>query len=370
MTNKLNEKRSNKIIIAALVVTLIAAVIGLTVGMVCALMARSKRTEEPRIADFLLVDSAYGLMRSTSALRLCTEPETADEMAGFALVYAVRAETALECEGRDWRSVGEREAFLNDAAALLAESDSMKAVKKSADLYKFSAQFYSTATSGEEFAYNGELVDTDAPPEYVSPDDGSVKSAEEFVKKALKVEHCSYIGGFGDSLEFDIEDNGVSGYARVENGLISEFSFARSRSDATVDEESAKKIALAAAHTCGYDGLEVYSVEGGEPWTVKMCHKEKGAMCRDECASAVVEGNTAVAFSAGKCGNTHGALPKVKVSETEAHKAAPDADGEGMLVTTNDGTRDRVCYEYKYTLEDGVHFVYICAENGKQMRVK
>ena len=100
-----------------------------------------------------------------------------------------------------------------------------------------------------------------------------------------------------------------------------------------------------------------------------LCKTIDGAMCRDECASVAISGGEAVAFTAGCCGGDH-TVPKAKVDEAKARRAAPDAAGEGVLVSRVYGGRERVCYEYRYELDDGVHYVYVCAENGKQMQVK
>ena len=40
-----------------------------------------------------------------------------------------------------------------------------------------------------------------------------------------------------------------------------------------------------------------------------------------------------------------------------------------MVVRKMNG-KERICYEYRYELEDGVHYVYVCAENGKQIDIK
>lgn len=77
-----------------------------------------------------------------------------------------------------------------------------------------------------------------------------------------------------------------------------------------------------------------------------------------------------MAFNAGSCTKEH-SVPTVKVAERDARKSAPDgAVATGKLVTRTVKGVERVCYEYVYELDDGVHYVYVCAENGKQLQVK
>ena len=84
----------------------------------------------------------------------------------------------------------------------------------------------------------------------------------------------------------------------------------------------------------------------------------------------IVSSGRAVAFSAGKSDCKHD-VPSVKVTEERARVSAPEgARATGVLVTRKVNGKERVCYEYVYDLEDGVHYVYVCAENGKQMQVK
>ena len=118
MTNNLNEKRSYAVIIAAVVSAMIVMVSGLATGLVYAVRERRQAPPDDSrlIAGYLLTDAAYSLRNSMSALRLCNEPEPAEEINRTALVHAVRAETALECHDDDWAGNRSKEQFLNDVA--------------------------------------------------------------------------------------------------------------------------------------------------------------------------------------------------------------------------------------------------------------
>ena len=168
-----------------------------------------------------------------------------------------------------------------------------------------------------------------------------------------------------------MERGGKSGYGIVEGERIVEFSFVHSGGDGDApSEQEVKRIASECASACGYDGLDVFNVNVKNDFAlVMLCRTIDGAMCRDECASVAVVGGDAVAFTAGKCGGDH-TVPKAKVGEAKARKSAPNAAGEGVLVSRVYGGKERVCYEYRYELDDGVHYVYVCAESGKQMQVK
>ncbi len=102
-----------------------------------------------------------------------------------------------------------------------------------------------------------------------------------------------------------------------------------------------------------------------------LCKHYGDALACDDFATVVVHLDTVVAFTAGGCGHEHKDIPPVEKSETEARKAVKDTQGrKGTLVVRNVKGKERVCYEYRVELEDGVHYVYVCAENGKQMEVK
>ena len=101
-----------------------------------------------------------------------------------------------------------------------------------------------------------------------------------------------------------------------------------------------------------------------------MCRSYDGAMACDDSAMAVVGGGKAVAFAAGGCDNKHSDIPTPKVAEGDARKALKSDTSEGRLVVRKMNGRERICYEYRYELDDGVHYVYVCAENGKQIDVK
>lgn len=368
MTNNLNEKKSPAIISAAIIATLLFMLSSFIGGLVCAI-SKKHESRESEYARYLLIDAAQGLRGSLSALRLCNESEPARELEQTALVYAVRAETALECREDDWHASEKREAFLNDVAALLHSADPMEAVKYSDMLFGYSDMFYEHVANGAEFDYNGELSDSVAPGESVYPTEDEIQKAQELVQSVLEPDGIQAMGGWNGLIEFSVERDGKYGYAVVKSDKIIEFAYAHDAESGT-DEESAKQIALDCAAACGFDGLSVYEADAsGGATVVKMCYKTDGAMCCDDCARVVVSDGKAMAFTYGNCDHEHEDIPQVKVSEQAARKAATGG-GEGVLVVRNYGGRERVCYEYRYEMEDGVHFVYVCAENGKQMQVK
>lgn len=370
MVNHLNEKNKNGAIIAAVVSALVVLIAGLTAALVLTLQSHSRHAEpridqpvEPRMSQYLLVDAAAGLKQTTSALRLSNSEVSASGTAQQALVYATRAETALECEENDWDAGSDKEAFLNDAAALLSRKSPMRAVEKADELYRLSAALYDSLNGNGEFAYNGELGEQ---ADDAQIDAGDPQAAAELVKSVIGGEPQN-IGSYDGRHEFAIDIDGENGYATVKDGRIIEFSFSHDGSDG--DPAKAEQLALETAKNCGFDDLYVYSIEKSDGvLSVKMCCACRGALCRDECAVAVVSGDKVKAFTAGKCG-THHDLPSVKYTEAQARENAVGG-GEGRLVTLNDGERDRICYEYRYELDDGEHFVYVCAENGKQMSLR
>lgn len=368
MTNNLNEKKSTAIISAAIIATLLFMLSSFLGGLVCAIRQKHE-SRNSEYARYLLIDAAANLRGSLSALRLCNESGPARELEQTALVYAVRAETAMECREDDWHESEKREAFLNDVATVLHSDDPMYAVKLSDVLFGYSDMFYKHVADGAEFDYNGELSDLKDPTESTYPTDEEIEKAQELVQNVLRPNGIEAVGGWDGLIEFSVERDGKYGYAVVKGEKIIEFSYAHGAAGAT-DDDSAKQIALDCAKACGFDGLSVYEVDGtGGATVVKMCYKADDAMCCDDCARVVVSDGKAVAFTSGNCDCEHDGVPQVKVSERDARKAAIGG-GEGVLVARNYGGRERVCYEYRYELEDGVHFVYVCAENGKQMQVK
>lgn len=379
MTNKLNEKKS-MLVPVAIIVSLLFALSGLTVGMIFSVRLRLMEDErnEARMSAYLIVDASNGLRSKASALRLCNNEETAEKVMEEALVYAVRAETALECDGGVWCECRAKEAFLNDAVSLLSGKTSV-AMQKSDVLYAYSTALCSSYENSTEFEYNGELADGNtASADEEEPTQADIEKAKEKIAKTLEADTVEYIGHFGGKTEFDITVGDRHGYAEVCGDKVCEFALSggATSSDKTENAggagsaESDEEVALATAEKCGYDGLKVYSSSTvGGVTTVKLTHEIKGAACRDECASVLIESGKPIGFTAGQCENGH-TLPSVKVKEIDARKNAAGADFEGRLVTTNDGTRDRVCYEYAVECEDGVHYVYVCAENGEQMQVR
>lgn len=371
MVNNLNEKRSYAVVIAAIVTTLVIIVGGLVSGLVLAVREHSETHEKDPLARFLLIDSAKSLMGSMSSLRLCNENEPAEDINKTALVFAVRAETALECDGDDWADNRAKESFLNDMATVLHTYETEKTLKMSDELYKYSAMFFESVSEGASFEYNGELTGGGAVEE-----DGEKPTQEQIDKAAARVEDAlkgtaRFVGAWSGHLEFNVERDGKYGYAIVCGDKITEFSIMRSENAENGDADSSR-LALECAEACGYTGLSVrFANKVGNSVAVIMCRDIDGAIACDEPASAVVYGGEVVAFSAGNCDCEHNNVPKAKRSESEARRAAPNgAQNSGTLVVHKHKGRDRICYEYRYMLEDGEHYVYVCAESGKQIEVK
>lgn len=374
--NHINEKRGYGVIIAAVVCALALIIAGLGTGMYGAVRMRREMnpsSSDSGMAQSLLVDAAYGLKNSTSALRLCNEEETAEEVSRIALVHAVRAETALECGDGDWADNRNKEAFLNDVANVLHTQSPLQTVELADTLYECAERFYRSVTDGAEFEYDGELA-ADGGEDKTDTDiaESDISAASERVKSALECERVEYVGAFDGHIEFYTERDGKSGYAMVCGDNIVEYSFTRDdeQDDAGVDADGATELALATAAACGYDDLTVkWSGETGRSISVIMCKDYGGALACDDCATAVVFGGKVVSFTAGECDCEHKDIPSVKVSESDARKNS-SGGADGVLVVRKVNGKERVCYEYKLELDDGVHYVYVCAENGKQMQVK
>ncbi len=382
MINDLNEKNSHRIILAAIISAFVFAIAGLLSGLIPGIINREKHRQETKIARYLLIDAADGLNHTLSAMRLCNENDTAWELGKTALVYAVRAETALECDNTNGDNRA-KEAFLNDVATVLHTNKPLDAVKLSEKMYEFSAMFKEHLTSGAEFVYNGELTenggnnggtDNGAGGEE-DADKEEIAAAEKLLQTALGTERSEFIGAFDGKLEFNVERDGKPGYAVTEGTRIVEFSFAHSGSGEgeNMDEKAAGEVALECAEKCGFTGLEIFNSDIRYDFgIIKLCKNIDGAMACDECASVAVVGRgeeiRAVAFTAGKCETMH-KVPQAKFTEEQARKSAPGAKYPGVLVTRTVNGKDRVCYRYRYDLGDGVHFVYVCAENGRQMQV-
>ena len=374
MTNKLNEKKG-MIIPVAIIVSLLFALAILTAGMILSVRREIDKEErnEAKTAAYLLADASNGLRNKASALRLCNNEETADKVMEEALVYAVRAETALECDHGVWFECRAKEAFLNDACALLSGKTN-EAMQKSDILYAYSVALCESIENSTEFEYNGELIESKDEQKSEQPTEEDILKAAQHVEKILSVDGTDFSGSYHGKMTFEIEKGSRHGYAVVNGDKICEFALGGGESDGQnkggeSNETGADELSLRTAEKCGFDGLTVYSVSSvGGVTTVKMCHEINGAACRDECASAIVEGGEVIGFSAGECEHEH-TLPKVKVTELDARKNS-GSTLEGRLVTTFDGTRDRVCYEYAIECEDGIHYVYVCAENGEQMQVR
>ena len=375
MTNNLNEKRSYAVIIAAVVSAMIVMVCGLATGLVYAVRERRQAPPDDSrlIAGYLLTDAAYSLRNSMSALRLCNEPEPAEEINRTALVHAVRAETALECHDDDWAGNRSKEQFLNCVATVLHSYTPEQTIELSEKLYEYSAKFYVSVIGGAEFEYNGELIESNGvqeDEEQVEVTQAQKDEAQKIVQAALDPERSEFVGAWGEHMEFYIERDGKTGYALVCNNKIIEYSFMREDDAEHTDVDEAERLALEAAKACGFDHLTVkWSVDLGKSVGVIMCKSYGGALATDDCANAVVSGGEVVAFSAGKCETEHKDIPSVKKTEREARRATKDGD-KGTLVVRNINGKERICYEYRYDLEDGVHYVYVCAENGKQIQVK
>ncbi|MDE6029159.1 MAG: hypothetical protein K2F90_02415 [Clostridiales bacterium] len=362
------------IIIAAVAVTVIVLLCGLGSGLALAVRERrqSAAFNDPSkdMAGYLLRDSAVELKSTMSALRLCNEAEPAESLNRAALVYAVRAETALECQSGDWADSRAKEHFLNDISTVLNEYTPEQTMQMSDMLYDYCSRFCAWVTDGAEFEYDGELIASTGGGHAESVTDDDIAAAAESVKSALNADRADYVGDYGGHIEFNIERYGATGYAVVCGKKIIEFAFVRDGDEQT-DEEQAKDVALETAKSCGYDGLKVKWCEvTGKSVSVVMCRSYDGAMACDDCAIAVVYGGKTVAFTAGGCDNEHKNIPSPKKTEGEARKALKSDTADGKLVVRKMDGKERICYEYRYELDDGVHYVYVCAENGKQIQVK
>ena len=372
MVNKLNEKQSYGIVIAAIISSLVVMMSGLITGMVYAVRAHREPIDAGRdMAQYLMVDAAYELKRNMSALRLCNDAEPAETLNKTALVHAVRAETALECHMDDWADSRSKEAFLNDVATILHSYSPLETIELADMLYAYSGKFYDSVSGGTVFEYNGELMSDNGvidPDIEITQDD--IDRAAALVESALGTSRVEYVGAWGGNIEFYTERNGNTGYALVCNGKIKEYSFMRDDDGQKTDVEQAEKLALQAAAACGYDDLAVrWSEDLGRSVGVIMCRSYNGALATDDYASAVVVGDETVSFTAGGCDCEHKDIPSPKVTEEQAKRSA-DGGGDGTLVVRKINGVERICYEYRYDLDDGVHFVYVCAENGKQIEVK
>ncbi len=372
MVNNLNEKKNTAFIIATIITTLAIMFGGVISGLVLAVRERHMQDAGGNnISRHLLVDAAYGLRDRMSALRLCIEAKPAEAINKTALVHAVRAETALECDGGDYAENRSKEAFLNDISTVLHSYDTTVTIEMSDKLYELSTRFYEAVSEGVEFVYDGELITGESDGEPIPPPtDEEIAEAAEFVKKALSASVADYIGAWDGHMEFNTERNGRTGYAIVCGNKITEYSFMRTESGDETDTDRAKDIALKAAAACGYDDLVVKASERvGRSIAVIMCRDFDGALAADDLSNAIVYGGEAVMFTAGGCDREHNDIPTAKKTESEARRSAAGG-GEGTLVVHSLDGRDRICYEYRYELDDGVHYVYVCAESGKQIEVK
>lgn len=368
MTNNLNGKKSYAAVVVAIILTLSVALGGVITGFVLAVRERREVNNETHIAGYLLVDCARELRSTMSALRLCNEVQPADVLCRTGLVHAARAEIALECRSEQWADTLNREAFLNDVASIL-HARPQKAMELSQTLFELSDAFCKSVEGNTPFDYDGELAErTDHP--QIEITDEMIEQAKSFIESALNSTVTRYIGGWDGHMEFNIERGGVSGYAVVCGGKIAEYAFMRDGGDVQTDKEQAKQVALAAAKACGYDSLQVkWSEQTGESVSVVLCKSYDGALACDDIATVVVVGTNAVAWNCGNCAREHMDIPTPKVSETEARRAVTSDENGTLVVHTVDG-EERICYEYRFVLEDGVHYVYVCAENGKQIQVK
>lgn len=372
MTNRHPIDKTKAVIIAAVVTSLLFMLGGLAFGLTLAVRDRRQIGSDSgkMMAGYLLQDSAYELRRTMSALRLCNEVESAEELSRTGLVHAVRAETALECHTDDWADSRDKEAFLNDIATVLHTYSPQKTIEISDKLYEYSAEFYRAVTEKSEFVYNGELIEGEQKHPDVEITDGDIDAAQKLVSEALETEKTQYVGAWDGHIEFNIERDGKSGYAVVCGDKIIEFAYSRGNDSAPSDKETAKSVAVKTAERCGYDNLTVKWCDvTGSSTSVLMCKSYDGALACDDYATAVVVNGNVVAFSAGSCDGEHKNIPSAKKSEGEARRAVKNAD-EGTLVVRKKDGRERICYEYRLELEDGVHYVYVCAESGKQIEVK
>lgn len=372
MINKLNEKKSFALVIAAVITSLTVMLAGTISGLVLAVRVRKENAALDNgrtMAQYLLLDAAGNLAHSMSALRLCVDAEPAEELNRMALVHAVRAETALECHVDDWADSRSKEAFLNDIATVLHTYTPERTIEMSDELYRYAAEFYASVESGGEFTYDGELVDGGGNDDVADFTQAEISAAKEVVRTALDTEYCEYAGAWGGHIEFNVVRGGQTGYAVVCGEKVAEFAFVREDGEDQTDVDEAKKIALETAKKCGYDLVVKWGEVTGKSVSVIMCKDYDGAKACDDRATAVVYGGKVVAFTAGECDCEHKDIPSVKKTEREASRSAVGG-GQGTLVVRKLGGRERVCYEYRYELEDGVHYVYVCAENGKQIQVK
>lgn len=374
MTNNLNEKRNYAAIIAAVICTLILMVGGLTTGLIFAVRQHNEQAavdEGRQMAQYLLQEAASELRHSMSALRLCNEKEPAETINRTALVHAVRAETALECHVDEWEDNRNKEAFLNDIATILHSYTPEQTLDLSEKLYEYAAKFYDSVMRGDTFEYDGELIQTvgeEQAPDELTPEEKD--KAAKLVQSTLEASRVEFVGAWNGHIEFYTEKNDSTGYAVVCNGKIIEFSFTRAEGGESTDVETAKEIALETAEKCGYPDLKIkWSEKVGQSIAVIMCKEYDGAIATDDCATAVVYKGATVAFSAGGCEHKHENIPQAKKSESEARRATKSGESGTLVVRTVNG-QERICYEYRYELDDGVHYVYVCAESGKQMEVR
>ncbi len=373
--NYKQNKKGYSIIIAAVAVTVAVMLCGLISGLVLAVRQRQENAafndSSKQMAGYLLRDSAVELKSTMSALRLCNEVEPAETLNRTALVHAVRAETALECHSDDWADSRAKEQFLNDISTVLHDYTPEQTMQMSDMLYDYASKFCAWVTDGTEFEYNGELIPSNGGEHDETVTEDDINAAAQTVKTALNADKADYVGDYGGHIEFNVERDGNTGYAVVCGKKIIEFAFVRSEDGTETDAESAKQIALETATACGYDGLEVKWCEvTGKSVSVIMCRSYDGAMACDDSAIAVVYGGKTVAFTAGGCDNEHKNIPSPKKSEGEAHKALKSDTDDGKLVVRKMDGKERICYEYRYELDDGVHYVYVCAESGKQIEVR
>ncbi|MDE7164865.1 MAG: hypothetical protein K2O04_05540 [Clostridiales bacterium] len=367
-------KKDYRVIIAAVAVTVIVMLGGMISGLVLAIRQRSENAafndSSKLMAESLLRDSAIELRSTMSALRLCNEVEPAENLNRTGLVFAVRAEAALECHSDDWADSRAKEQFLNDISTVLHTYTAERTMEMSDLLYEYSSKFCDWVLGGAEFEYNGELIPASGGDHDQEVSEDDITAAAELVKSALETTKAEYVGDYGGHIEFNVERNGKTGYAVVCGTKIIEFAFVRGEG-ADTDTETAKKVALEAAAACGYDGLEVKWCETtGKSVSVIMCKSYDGAIACDDSAIAVVYGGETVAFTAGGCDAEHKNIPSAKKTETQAHKALRRETDNGTLVVRTMNGEERICYEYRYELDDGVHYVYVCAESGKQIDVK
>lgn len=375
MNYKRTHYKGYGIIIAAVAATIIVMLCGMISGLVLAVRQRQENASfndsSKQMAGYLLHDSAVELKSTMSALRLCNEVEPAENLTRTGLVHAVRAEAALECQQGDWADSRAKEQFLNDISTVLHTYTPEQTMQMSDMLYEYSNKFCAWVTDGTEFEYNGELIPASGGEHDETVTEDDIKAAAEIVKTALESTKADYVGDYGGHIEFNVERDGNSGYAVVCGKKIIEFAFVRGEDGGETDMQQAKQIALETATACGYDGLEVKWCETtGKSISVIMCRSYDGAIACDDSAIAVIHGGKAVAFTAGGCDNEHKDIPSPKKTERQAHKALKsDTDDGRLVVRTMDG-KERICYEYRYELDDGVHYVYVCAESGKQIEVR